>query len=128
MTYLRINPVLALLLLLTAIAAALPFISYAPNRLVSGEGRHLWQLWPQTIWMLVGVGCAWLTACFIPGKKGSICALILAQFVFVLLVWGAGKAATQLAQNGSALARTSLGSGFWLAAALAIPAWCCLTV
>ncbi|HDI9171369.1 TPA: ABC transporter permease [Escherichia coli] len=85
MTYLRINPVLALLLLLTAIAAALPFISYAPNRLVSGEGRHLWQLWPQTIWMLVGVGCAWLTACFIPGKKGSICALILAQFVFVLL-------------------------------------------
>ena len=66
----------------------------------------------------MGVGCAWLTACFIPGKKGSICALILAQFVFVLLVWGAGKAATQLAQNGSALARTSLGSGFWLAAAL----------
>lgn len=118
MTYLRINPVLALLLLLTAIAAALPFISYAPNRLVSGEGRHLWQLWPQTIWMLVGVGCAWLTACFIPAKKGSIFALILAQFVFVLLVWGAGKAATQLAQNGSALARTSLGSGFWLAAAL----------
>lgn len=33
---------------------------------------------------------------------------------------GAGKAATQLAQNGSALARTSLGSGFWLAAALAL--------
>ncbi|HDV0901040.1 TPA: glycine betaine ABC transporter permease YehY [Escherichia coli] len=120
MTYLRINPVLALLLLLTAIAAALPFISYAPNRLVSGEGRHLWQLWPQTLWMLVGVGCAWLTACFIPAKKGSIFALILAQFVFVLLVWGAGKAATQLAQNGSALARTSLGSGFWLAAALAL--------
>lgn len=120
MTYLRINPVLALLLLLTAIAAALPFISYAPNRLVSGEGRHLWQLWPQTIWMLVGFGCAWLTACFIPAKKGSIFALILAQFVFVLLVWGAGKAATQLAQNGSSLARTSLGSGFWLAAALAL--------
>ncbi|EAA3468339.1 ABC transporter permease [Shigella flexneri] len=119
MTYLRINPVLALLLLLTAIAAALPFISYAPNRLVSGEGLHLWQLWPQTIWMLVGVGCAWLTACFVPAKKGSIFALILAQFVFVLLVWGAGKAATQLAQNGSALARTSLGRGFWLAAPLA---------
>lgn len=56
---------------------------------------------------------------FIPAK-GSIFALILAQFVFVLLVWGAGKAATQLAQNGSALARTSLGSGFWLAAALAL--------
>ncbi|MCZ8878595.1 ABC transporter permease [Escherichia albertii] len=120
MSYLRINPVLALLLLLAAIAAALPFISYAPNRLVSGEGRYLWQLWPQTIWMLVGIGCAWLTACFIPGRKGHIFALILAQFVFVLLVWGAGKAATQLAQNGSALARTSPGSGFWLAAALSL--------
>ncbi len=120
MAHLRINPVLALLLLLAAIAAALPFISYAPNRLVSGEGRYLWQLWPQTIWMLVGIGCAWLTACFIPGRKGHIFALILAQFVFVLLVWGAGKAATQLAQNGSALARTSPGSGFWLAAALSL--------
>ncbi len=41
MTYFRINPVLALLLLLTAIAAALPFISYAPNRLVSGEALSL---------------------------------------------------------------------------------------
>lgn len=120
MAHLRINPVLALLLLLAAIAAALPFISYAPNRLVSGEGRYLWQLWPQAIWMLVGIGCAWLTACFIPGRKGHIFALILAQFVFVLLVWGAGKAATQLAQNGSALARTSPGSGFWLAAALSL--------
>ena len=120
-TYLRINPVLALLLLLTVIAA-LPFISYAPNRLVSGEGRHLWQLWPQTIWMLVGVGCAWLTACFIPVKKAAFLHSVLAQFVFVLrMVWRmAGKAATQLAQNGSALARTSLGSGFWLAAALAL--------
>ncbi len=67
----------------------------------------------------MGVGCAWLTACFIPAKRQHF-ALILAQFVFVLLVWGAGKAATQLAQNGSALARTSLGSGFWLAAALAL--------
>ena len=53
-------------------------------------------------------------------EEKRICALILAQFVFVLLVWGAGKAATQLAQNGSALARTSLGSGYWRAAALAL--------
>lgn len=119
MTYLRINPVLALLLLLTAIAAALPFISYAPNRLVSGEGRHLWQLWPQTIWMLVGVGCAWLTACFIPAKKAAFLHSFWRNSSSYCW-WGAGKAATQLAQNGSALARTSLGSGFWLASALAL--------
>ncbi|MCX9932281.1 hypothetical protein LAD67_14810 [Escherichia coli] len=120
MTYFRINPVLALLLLLTAIAAALPFISYAPNRLVSGEGRHLWQAVAAND---LDAGGRWLRlddSLFYSAKKGSIFALILAQFVFVLLVWGAGKAATQLAQNGSALARTSLGSGFWLAAALAL--------
>ena len=119
MTDLRINPVLALLLLLTAIAAALPFISYAPNRLVSGEGRHLWQLWPQTIWMLVGVGCAWLTACFVPLKKAA----------FVHSFWrnsssycwcGELEGGDPTGANGSALARTSLGSGFWLAAALAL--------
>ena len=58
-TYFRINPVLALLLLLTAIAAALLLISYAPNRLVSGEGvisgscgRKLSGCW----WALVAPG------------------------------------------------------------------------
>lgn len=42
MIYFRINFVLALLLLLTVIVAALSFISYAFNRLVSGEGRYFW--------------------------------------------------------------------------------------
>jgi osmoprotectant transport system permease protein len=41
-----VNRVLLLLVLLTFAAAALPFISYAPNRLVSGEGRQLWDISP----------------------------------------------------------------------------------
>ncbi|MGS0314890.1 ABC transporter permease, partial [Escherichia coli] len=34
-----VNRVLLLLVVLTLLAVALPFINYAPNRLVSGEGR-----------------------------------------------------------------------------------------
>ncbi len=33
-----VNRVLLLLVVLTLLAVALPFINYAPNRLVSGEG------------------------------------------------------------------------------------------
>ncbi len=53
-----VNRVLLLLAVLTLLAVALPFINYAPNRLVSGEGRQLWEIWPATIWMLTGAGCA----------------------------------------------------------------------
>ncbi|MDI5454413.1 mechanosensitive ion channel family protein, partial [Salmonella enterica subsp. enterica serovar Cerro] len=35
-----VNRVLLLLVVLTLLAVALPFINYAPNRLVSGEGRQ----------------------------------------------------------------------------------------
>ncbi|HFK7990727.1 TPA: ABC transporter permease, partial [Klebsiella oxytoca] len=40
------NRVALLLALLLLLAMALPFINYAPNRLLSGEGRWLWQVWP----------------------------------------------------------------------------------
>ncbi|VDZ78010.1 osmoprotectant uptake system permease [Salmonella bongori] len=59
-----INRVLLLLVILTLLAAALPFINYAPNRLVSGEGRQLWDIWPSTIWMLAGAGCVLFHAVF----------------------------------------------------------------
>lgn len=105
---------LLLLVVLTLLAVALPFINYAPNRLVSGEGRQLWEIWPATIWMLTGAGCALFTLCFVPGKRGSVLTLMMAQTLFIVMLWGVGRAATQLAQEGSPLARTSLGSGLWL--------------
>ncbi|EDW4600960.1 ABC transporter permease, partial [Salmonella enterica subsp. arizonae] len=104
-----VNRVLLLLVVLTLLAVALPFINYAPNRLVSGEGRRLWEIWPATIWMLACAGCALFTLCFVPGKRGSVLTLILAQTLFIVMLWGVGRAATQLAQEGSPLARTSLG-------------------
>lgn len=74
-----VNRVLLLLVVLTLLAVALPFITYAPNRLVSGEGRQLWEIWPATIWMLTGAGCALFTLCFVPGKRGSVLTLMMAQ-------------------------------------------------
>lgn len=109
-----VNRVLLLLVVLTLLAVALPFINYAPNRLVSGEGRQLWEIWPATIWMLTGAGCALFTLCFVPGKRGSVLTLMMAQTLFIVMLWGVGRVATQLAQEGSPLARTSLGSGLWL--------------
>ncbi|HHQ4051776.1 TPA: ABC transporter permease [Citrobacter freundii] len=95
-------------------AAALPFISYAPNRLVSGEGRQLWDIWPASAWGLVVLFLLLLFLCLQPGKSGSVFTLVVMQLLVIAALMTAGKIATLLAQTGSPLARTSLGSGFWL--------------
>lgn len=109
-----VNRVLLLLVLLMMAAAALPFISYAPNRLVSGEGRQLWDIWPASAWGLVVLFLLLLFLCLQPGKSGSVFTLVVMQLLVIAALMTAGKIATWLAQTGSPLARTSLGSGFWL--------------
>lgn len=109
-----VNRVLLLLVLLTFAAAALPFISYAPNRLVSGEGRQLWDIRPDMAWGLA-VACLLLfVLSFVSGKSGNILTLVISQLLVIAALVTAGTTATYLAQTGSTLARTSLGSGFWL--------------
>ena len=113
-----VNRVLLLLVLLTFAAAALPFISYAPNRLVSGEGRQLWDISYDTAW---GLAVACLLLCLlsvVPGRSGNILALIVCQLLVIAALVTAGTTATYLAKTGSPLARTSLGSGFWLGVGL----------
>ena len=111
------NRVVLLLVLIALAASLLPFVNYAPNRLVSGETRLLWQLWPQTSWLWLVLLMA---LCFTPRRWPQAATLILAEGLFIALVWAAGRAATDLAQEGSALARTSMGSGLWLWMALAL--------
>lgn len=109
-----VNRVLLLLVLLTFAAAALPFISYAPNRLVSGEGRQLWDIRPDMAWGLA-VACLLLfVLSFVSGKSGNILTLVISQLLVIAALVTVGTTATYLAQTGSTLARTSLGSGFWL--------------
>lgn len=109
-----VNRVLLLLVVLTVAAAALPFISYAPNRLVSGEGRQLWEVWPHMAWGLAATLLLLVVLCFIPGKSGSVLTLVVVQLLVIAALFMAGKTATHLAQTGTSVARTSLGSGFWL--------------
>ncbi len=88
-----------------------------PTAPVSGESRALWQLF-SALWLLLP--CLLLVFSFVPGRGAQIATLLLAEVLVWLLVWSAGRAATDLAQNGSALARTSPGSGLWLWLALAL--------
>lgn len=114
------NRVVLLLVALALAAAMLPFVNYAPNRLVSGESRALWQIWPHSPALWLPVPLLFLALCFLPRRWPLVATLVLAELTFIALVWGAGKAATDLAQSGSTLARTSIGSGLWLWMALAL--------
>ncbi|STW28456.1 Osmoprotectant ABC transporter permease protein YehY [Klebsiella michiganensis] len=114
------NRVALLLAFLLLLAMPLPFINYAPNRLLSGEGRWLWQVWP---WLAGVQGAAGLLIALLswrPGRLPLLVIFLLADLLLPLLLWGAGSAAVQLAQSGSPLARTSPGSGLWLALALCL--------
>jgi len=112
--------VLLLLAIVAIAAAALPFVSVAPNRLVSGEGRALWQLWSFTPVLLLAVLCALVALAFTPGRAARWLTLILSEGLFIGLFWSAGLAATAMISAESPLARTSIGSGLWLWLALCL--------
>lgn len=114
------NRVLLLLAMISLAAAALPFVNYAPNRLVSGEGRALWQVWAfPPLWLLV-VPLGLILLSFLRGRLSLMVTLLAVELIFIALIWGAGKSASWLAQTGSPLARTSPGSGLWLWLALSL--------
>ncbi|EOI3469541.1 ABC transporter permease [Cronobacter turicensis] len=114
------NRVLVLLAVLLAAAALLPFLNYAPNRLVSGAPLGLSGLFPAiapALWALPLLLC--LLAC-VPGKPGALLILIAAQALFLTLLFVSGDEASRLAETGSRLARTSPGSGLWLMLAVSL--------
>nr|WP_226874447.1 ABC transporter permease [Enterobacter hormaechei] len=110
-----------LLLACVAIAAvALPFVNVAPNRLVSGEPRALWQIWSFTPLLLGAALASTVALAFWPGRAALWLTLLLSEALFIVLFWNAGQAATQMASVESPLARTSIGSGLWLWLALCL--------
>ena len=94
------NRVALLLALLLLLAMALPFINYAPNRLLSGEGRWLWQVWPWLAGVQAGAALLIALLCWRPGRFPLLVIFLLADLLLPALLWGAGGAAGQLAQNG----------------------------
>ncbi|HCB1502928.1 osmoprotectant transport system permease protein [Klebsiella oxytoca] len=114
------NRVALLLSFLLLLVMALPFINYAPNRLLSGEGRWLWQVWPPLSGVQTAAVLLIFLLCWRPGRLPLLFIFLLADLLLPLLLWGAGQAAVELARSGSPLARTSPGSGLWLALALCL--------
>nr|WP_034944935.1 ABC transporter permease subunit [Erwinia oleae] len=112
---------LTLAVLLMAAATALPFLNYAPNRLVSGQPLSLFQALHGISWAILLPAPALLLLAFFRGSaRVLILTLLLSELLFILLLMQSGMEATRLAQTGSPLARTSFGSGFWLASALCL--------
>lgn len=121
----RLIPRNRVLLLLTALLIAalflLPFASFAPNRLVSGQPVMLTELLQ---------GASWLILLILPlllllvwqslNRPTLILTLALSEILLTLLVALGGHAAQTLAGQGSALARTGFGSGLWAAIALCL--------
>ena len=114
------NRVLLLLACVAIAAVALPFVNVAPNRLVSGEPRALWQIWSSTPLLLGAVLASTVALAFWPGRTALWLTLLLSEALFIVLFWSAGQAATQMASVESPLARTSIGSGLWLWLALCL--------
>ncbi|HEP1062433.1 TPA: ABC transporter permease [Klebsiella aerogenes] len=114
------NRVALLLTLLLLAVTALPFVTYAPNRLLSGEARWLWTQMPWLAAVQLAGALLLLLLCWIPGRLALLGSLLIADLLLPLLMWGAGDIALQLVQQGSPLARTSPGSGLWLSLALCL--------
>lgn len=114
------NRVLLLLAFIALAACALPFVNFAPNRLVSGIGLAVWQVWAVSPLLLaLSLVCVTVLA-FCAGRVPLILTLIVCELLFVLLAWSGGLAATHLATEETPLARTSAGSGLWLWMALCL--------
>lgn len=116
----RQQPVLLTLTLLITLALfALPLLSFAANRLVSGQPLMLWQV-AQSWLLLLPLLVLWLRLWWQPSRRNAFVALLATEVLFALLVAIGGHTASALANSGSTLARTAFGSGLWCAAALAL--------
>lgn len=107
----------ALLLALVLLGAALwlPFLGFAPNRLLSGKGIALWATLDSPWgWAVLGPGAVLLAAPFLPPSRSLLGLSLAAGGLFAAgLVGLAGDHAATLAAGASAAARTSFGAGFW---------------
>ncbi|MEN4667951.1 ABC transporter permease [Pantoea agglomerans] len=108
---------LLLLTLLTLALVALPFLNFAPNRLVAGEPLMGWQISRFGL-LLLPLVTLWLLLWRHPTRITLMLALLAAELMLAAIIWLSGHQATLLSQQGSRLARTSFASGLWCSGAL----------
>lgn len=112
------QPVALLLLTLLSLAlVALPFLNFAPNRLVAGEPLMGWQISRFGL-LLLPLVTLWLLLWRQPTRITLMLALLAAELMLAAIIWLSGHEATLLSQQGSRLARTSFASGLWCSGAL----------
>ncbi|MFC3947559.1 ABC transporter permease [Serratia entomophila] len=112
---------LTLFILLLLAAFGLPFLSYAPNRLLSGKSISLISLLHgPALWLLLPMAALAVLSLLAPLRRRALLTALAACALLALTFWLSGHAAGRLAQEGSPLARTSWGSGCWLMMALSL--------
>lgn len=99
--------------LIVAPAIFLPFVSFAANRIVEGDGYSLLAALPQAQGIMLGsiLAAATLTLLF---RTALLPRLIAAATAIFALMIFASLAADHLMQQANSFARVSTGSGFWL--------------
>ncbi|MFL4555034.1 ABC transporter permease [Yersinia kristensenii] len=115
----RVLLVLVLLMILSGVGFS--FVSHAPNRLISGQGISLISLIAGPVWWLLVPILMLSTFAFF--KQNTVVfwsTVLIAEVLLFGLLFLAGTTATQLAGGEESLARTSLGSGFWLMSGMSI--------
>lgn len=115
------QPVLALLVAaLILVLLGLPFLSVAPNRLVSGQAVPLAALLFGAWWGLLVPVVLLAAAVWVPSQHALQVAVALAAAALLVgLAALAGASAAQRSAQLPGLARVSLGAGFWLGLLLA---------
>jgi len=111
-----------LVLLLAGLVAALglPFVTQAPNRLVTGHGVPLQALLQgaRAALMLPALFIA-LAAFLRPTPRSQLMVAIAASLLMTGLLWLAGDHASRVSGGEESSARTSFGGGFWVLLVLA---------
>jgi osmoprotectant transport system permease protein len=92
------------------------FVSVAPNRLLSGRPIGLFAATDMRFSLAIGfcAGILLLASTTPPTRALQRAAALLAGGLFLLILAAAGDASATLAAGAPALARISLGAGFWI--------------
>ncbi|MGK9232476.1 ABC transporter permease [Inquilinus limosus] len=115
MTVIRNRVLLVLGLVALAGVLALPILTHAPNRLLSGKPIGALDLSLPWGPAAIAATALLLAGAFVPPRRATLAVQLVAGIgVAIGLVWLAGMQAGLLAAGARPSARTSLGAGFWV--------------
>jgi osmoprotectant transport system permease protein len=121
MTVIRNRVLLVLGVVALVGVLALPLLTNAPNRLLSGRPIAALDLAGPWGPLVVAAAALLLAGALVPPRRAALVAQLLIGIAIAIgLLWLAGAQAELLAVGARPSARTSLGAGFWLLALTAL--------